>query len=142
MSYNNQAETRFIELMGELFQLDEAEALDFGLYRIIRRHNREVREFLGEIVTAGERRMLQGGRLSVLLDETFAALDAEVAVDDKYRIAEIEKQLGIKPGMNAEERERKLREAETFPFLVQVVADYRTRLENRTATATADGDSR
>ena len=33
-------ETRFVELMTELFQLDEAEALDFGLYRIIRRHNR------------------------------------------------------------------------------------------------------
>ena len=43
-------ETRFVELMTELFQLDEAEALDFGLYRIIRRHNREVRAFLGEIV--------------------------------------------------------------------------------------------
>ena len=44
MSYDNQAAIRFIELMGELFQLDEAEALDFGLYRIIRRHNREVHE--------------------------------------------------------------------------------------------------
>jgi adenine-specific DNA-methyltransferase len=140
MFYNNQTESRFIELMAELFQLDEAEALDFGLYRIIRRHNQEVREFLGEIVIEGDRKILQGGRLSVLLDEAFAALDAEVAADDKYRTAELEKQLGIRPGMNTQERERKLWEAETFPFMVQVVADYRARLENRAAAATATMD--
>ena len=123
MSYNNPAEARFIELMAELFQLDEAEALDFGLYRIIRRHNREVHEFLGEIATEGDRKILQGGRLSALLDETFAALDAEAAADDRYRLVELEKQLGVKPGMTAQARERKLQEAETFPFLVQVVAN-------------------
>jgi adenine-specific DNA-methyltransferase len=49
-----QAETRFIELMAELFQMDEAEALDFGLYRIIRRQNREVGAFLGEILQASK----------------------------------------------------------------------------------------
>ena len=43
-------ETRFVELMPELFQLDEADALDFGLYRIISRHNREARAFTGEVV--------------------------------------------------------------------------------------------
>ena len=32
-----QAETRFVALMTELFQMDEAQALDFGIYRIIRR---------------------------------------------------------------------------------------------------------
>ena len=47
---NIQAETRFTELMIELFQLDEAEALDFGIYRVIRRHNKEVREFLGGVI--------------------------------------------------------------------------------------------
>jgi len=40
-------ETRFIGLMSELFQLREAEELDFGIYRVIRRHNQKVREFLG-----------------------------------------------------------------------------------------------
>lgn len=35
---SGEVETRFIELMSELFQLDEAEALDFGIYRVIRRH--------------------------------------------------------------------------------------------------------
>lgn len=34
----NQTENRFIELMTELFQLDEAEALDFGLYQFFSRH--------------------------------------------------------------------------------------------------------
>lgn len=37
-----QVESRFVELMTELFQMDEAQALDFGIYRVIRRHNREV----------------------------------------------------------------------------------------------------
>lgn len=51
---NQQVETRFVELMTELFQLDEAEALDFGLYRVIRRHNQEVRAFLGKIIAESE----------------------------------------------------------------------------------------
>lgn len=140
MSYNNQAEVRFVELMAELFQLDEAEALDFGLYRIIRRHNREVREFLGEITTEGERKILQGGRLSALLDETFAAMDAEAAADDKYRIVELEKQLGVKPGMSALEREAQLTALEKIPATAELVADYRARLENKAATATAAMD--
>ncbi len=40
-----QVESRFLELMTELFQMDEAQALDFGIYRVIRRHNREVQAF-------------------------------------------------------------------------------------------------
>jgi adenine-specific DNA-methyltransferase len=32
----SQAETRFVALMTELFQMDEAQALDFGIYRVIR----------------------------------------------------------------------------------------------------------
>ena len=66
--------------MAELFQLDEAEALDFGLYRIIRRHNREMREFLGEIVTGGDRKILQGGRLSAL-----AAMDRTEVLNRLYQ---------------------------------------------------------
>lgn len=60
----HQTETRFIELMTELFQLDEAEALDFGLYRIIRRQNREIRDFIGEVVIENGRKVFQGGRLA------------------------------------------------------------------------------
>lgn len=58
---HRQAETRFVALMTELFQMDEAQALDFGIYRVIPRHNQEVRAFLGEIVTDHEDARLEGG---------------------------------------------------------------------------------
>ncbi|MBI5483663.1 MAG: site-specific DNA-methyltransferase [Deltaproteobacteria bacterium] len=135
-----QTETRFIELMTELFQLDEAEALDFGLYRIIRRQNREIRDFIGEVVTENGRKVLQGGRLSALLAETFTAADDETTADDTYRIAELEKGLGIKPGMNLPEREALLASLEKIPATAQMVADYRSRLENRAAAKTATND--
>jgi len=47
-----QSENRFVALMSELFQMDEAQALDFGIYRVIRRHNRDILAYLGEVVTA------------------------------------------------------------------------------------------
>ncbi len=77
------AETRFIELMAELFQLDEAEALDFGLYRVIRRHNAEVRAFLGEIKADKHGKALVGGRLSALMDEAFTQ-DGDFIVERRY----------------------------------------------------------
>ena len=49
-----QVESRFVELMTELFQMDEAQALDFGIYRVIRRHNREVQAFLGQVSQPAE----------------------------------------------------------------------------------------
>lgn len=73
-SQRQQMETRFVELMTELFQLDEAEALDFGLYRVIRRHNREVKAFLGEIIAENESKALQGGRLAELLNAALRPL--------------------------------------------------------------------
>ncbi len=136
----NQTENRFIELMTELFQLDEAEALDFGLYRIIRRQNREIRDFIGEIISEGGQKVLRGGQLSALLAETFASVDDEATADDTYRIAELEKVLGIKPGMNLPERELLLASLEKIPATAQMVADYRSRLENRAAAKTATTD--
>lgn len=136
----NQTETRFIELMTELFQLDEAEALDFGLYRIIRRQNREIRAFIGEVVTAHGQKTLQGGRLSALLTETFASADHEATAEDQFRIVELEKDLGIKPVMNLPEREALLASLEKIPMAAQLVADYRSRLENRAAAKTATTD--
>ena len=119
-------ETRFVELMTELFQLDEAEALDFGLYRIIRRHNREVRAFLGEIVVDKETRALRGGRLAELLDTTFASIDHEAQAGDKLRLKELEKDLGLKPGMTQEQRETLLAQAESIPAIKVLVAEYRS----------------
>lgn len=50
--------------MSELFQLREAEELDFGIYRVIRRHNQQVRAFLGEIVEESGQPVLRGGELA------------------------------------------------------------------------------
>jgi len=122
-------ETRFVELMTELFQLDEAEALDFGLYRIIRRHNREVRAFLGEIVVDKETRALRGGRLAELLDTAFASIDHEAQAGDKLRLKELEKDLGLKPGMTQEHREALLVQAESIPAAKGLVAEYRSCAE-------------
>jgi adenine-specific DNA-methyltransferase len=122
-------ETRFVELMTELFQLDEAEALDFGLYRIIRRHNREVRAFLGEIVVDKETRALRGGRLAELLDTAFASIDHEAQAGDKLRLKELEKDLGLKPGMTQQQREARINQAESIPAAKGLVAEYRSCAE-------------
>jgi adenine-specific DNA-methyltransferase len=137
-----QAETRFIELMAELFQLDEAEALDFGLYRLIRRHNREVRAFLGEIVTEPGGKTLRGGRLGTLLAEAFQDADAEAFAEDRCRLAELEQQLGLKPGLNAEARNARLDALTSVPATAALVDDYRARLERQTTVSTAALDRR
>ncbi len=122
-------ETRFVELMTELFQLDEAEALDFGLDRIIRRHNREVRAFLGEIIVDKETRTLRGGRLAELLDTAFASIDHEAQAGDKLRLKDLEKDLGLKSGMTQEQREALLVQAESIPAAKGLVAEYRSCAE-------------
>lgn len=133
-------ETRFVELMTELFQLDEAEALDFGLYRIIRRHNREVRAFLGEIVVDKETRALRGGRLAELLDTAFASIDHEAQAGDKLRLKELEKDLGLKPGMTQEQREALLVQAEGIPAAKGLVAEYRSCAETLVLQQTVQQD--
>ena len=124
--FQHQAETRFVELMTELFQMDEAQALDFGIYRVIRRHNREVTAFLGEVVTAKGVSTLQGGRLAELLDAAFRQLGHEAEAGDRLRIKELESQLGLKVGMTREQREDQLTRAEGIPVLKGLVADYRS----------------
>ena len=140
MPIKHQAETRFVELMTELFQLDEAESLDFGIYRIIRRHNREVRDFLGEIVVEKEQKTLQGGKLSEILEAAFATADAEASADDRYRVIELEKELSIKPGMSPEEREAHLTSLERIKLTAPSVAEYRNRIERMAAGSTAVKD--
>ncbi|EXI68854.1 MAG: hypothetical protein AW08_00676 [Candidatus Accumulibacter adjunctus] len=128
-SQRQQVETRFVELMSELFQLDEAEALDFGLYRVIRRHNREVRAFLGEIVVDHESRELRGGRLGELLDAAFAAMGHEGLAEDRLRVREIAELLGLKPGMTQAQRAEVLDHAERMPATKDLVSEYRRRSE-------------
>ncbi len=139
-SQRQQMETRFVELMTELFQLDEAEALDFGLYRVIRRHNREVHAFLGEIVADKESKALQGGRLAELLDAAFETLGHEAQADDKFRLKDLEQQLGLKPGMTQVQREAALAQAEGFPALKGLVAEYRSRTETQVSQQTVQQD--
>lgn len=117
MSNNHHAESRFVELMTELFQLDEAESLDFGIYRIIKRHNREVRDFLGEIVVEREHKGLKGGVLSEILEATFNSADAEASADDKYRLIQLEKDLSIKAGMSPAERDAQLVKREDMYYI-------------------------
>lgn len=139
-SQRQQMETRFVELMTELFQLDEAEALDFGLYRVIRRHNREVHAFLGEIVADKESKALQGGRLAELLDAAFETLGHEAQADDKFRLKDLEQQLGLKPGMTQDQREAALAQAEGFPAIKGLVAEYRSRTETQVSQQTVQQD--
>ena len=128
-SQRQQMETRFVELMSELFALDEAEALDFGLYRVIRRHNREVKAFLGEIISENESKALQGGRLAELLNAAFEAVGHEAQAEDKFRLKDLEDQLGLKPGMTQDQREAILAQAENIPAAKGLVAEYRSRTE-------------
>jgi len=69
-----EVEARFVSLMSELFQLREAEELDFGIYRLIRRHNRRMREFLG-LDEKGER-LQGGGEIDRIFDDAFRQVEA------------------------------------------------------------------
>ena len=123
--HNLQAETRFVELMTELFQLDEADALDFGIYRIIRRHNKEVREFLGQIDSKGDDKFLHGGLLSNLLDDAFAQTDNEQLATAKEQKAELESELGLTDLRSKAEKEAQLATHEKIPALKDKVQAYR-----------------
>lgn len=124
-----QIETRFVELMTELFQMDEAQALDFGIYRVIRRHNNVVKAFLGEILTDKNSKVLQGGRLAELLDAAFESMGHEAQAEDKFRLKDLEQQLGLKPGDTQQQREAKLTQAENIPATNGLVTEYRSRTE-------------
>jgi len=124
-----QDETRFVELVTELFQMDEAQALDFGIYRVIRRHNQEIKSFLGDVVTEKDGKYLQGGRLAELLDGAFQAVGHETQADDKFRLKDLEEQLGLKPGIPREQREVLLAQAEKIPAAKGLVTEYRSRIE-------------
>jgi adenine-specific DNA-methyltransferase len=139
-SQQQQMETRFVELMTELFQLDEAEALDFGIYRVIRRHNREVRAFLGNIVAGKESKSLQGGRLAEILDAAFEIIGHEAQADDKFRLKDLEQKLGLKPGMTQDQREAVLARAEGVPAVMDLVTEYRSRIETQVSQQTVQQD--
>jgi adenine-specific DNA-methyltransferase len=88
-----------------------------------------VRAFLGEIVVDKETRTLRGGRLAELLDTAFASIDHEAQAGDKLRLKELEKDLGLKPGMTQQQREALLVQAESIPAAKGLVAEYRSCAE-------------
>ena len=134
------AQTRFVELMAELFQLDEAQALDFGIYRVIRHRNRRVREFLGEIQTRGEDKALVGGALQRILDTAFASGDAEAQAQIEARLRELETNFGISRHLTADQREQKLTQLHAIPAMRASVGEYRTLVEQHAAAKHGDDD--
>ncbi len=142
MTAIEQAEVRFVELMAELFQLDEAEHLDFGFYRVIRHHNREVKAFLGQVVEKNGSKILEGRKLSEILSNAFRRADDEETAGDRLRIKELEKNIGISRGMSEQERLAKLEQAEGIPFTKTMVDEYRSLQEQLRASENVGTDRR
>jgi adenine-specific DNA-methyltransferase len=133
-------ETRFIGLMSELFQLREAEELDFGIYRVIKRHNRQVRAFLGEIVEENGQPVLRGGELAGILEQAFQQIDSETRNERKAQLQCMADGLGIKTHWPVEEREQYLIGVEKIPAMRQQVVDYRNLREELESTYSATAD--
>ncbi|MBS1225350.1 MAG: SAM-dependent methyltransferase, partial [Proteobacteria bacterium] len=133
-------ETRFIGLMSELFQLREAEELDFGIYRVIRRHNQKVREFLGEIVEDHGQPVLRGGELAGILEGAFQHIGQETRNEKKLELQRMAEALGIKAHLSADEREKYLLGVEKIPAMRQQVMDYRNLREELETTYSASAD--
>jgi len=132
------AQARFTGLMAELFQLDEAEALDFGIYRVIRRHNREVRAFLGGIVDDAGGRRLEGGILSQKLDDAFAAAEGADDSGRRQRLQALATMLKLAPGMPEAEIEAQLARAEEFRR--DEVREYRDLRDTLQSATTREAD--
>jgi len=140
MTVHSQAGVRFIELMSALFQLEEAKSLDFGLYRMIRRHNRQVRQFLGEVADERGGKVLKGGRLADILDAAFAVGDDESTAEDQYRLKELANQLGVSSAMSKDQLESELTRLEKIPATRAMVEEYRNRREQMVSGSTAQAD--
>lgn len=129
-------ETRFIALMGELFQLDEAEQLDFGIYRLIRRHNQQMRKFLG--VDENGQLLPCGGELGRLFDKAFHKVEDADIEDRKRQLARLGMDIGILAHTGQAEADAILAKVEATPKMQQDVATYRflrtELLEAHTAT--------
>ncbi|MBW4055131.1 MAG: site-specific DNA-methyltransferase [Proteobacteria bacterium] len=133
-------EVRFVELMSELFQLKEAEELDFGIYRVIRRHNNKVKEFLGEVTDNGSGPLLKGGELSEILEVSFTKIHGDDTHDKRLRLDKLGKDLGIKPGYSPEQIEESLKSTERIPVTQELAEQYRSARQELADTATAEFD--
>ncbi|GAB1392900.1 hypothetical protein MASR1M60_10630 [Rhodocyclaceae bacterium] len=127
--------------MLELFQLEDAESLDFGIYRVIRNHNREVREFIGEIVRDhNDQPELKDGTLCCILDDAFsAASDEDVARLDEA-IAECLNGFGIGKNVTLTDANQKLKEFERYPKTVKEAKSCRELIQQRASMTTGERD--
>jgi adenine-specific DNA-methyltransferase len=134
-----EVETRFIALMSELLQLREAEELDFGIYRLIRRHNRRMREFLG-VDEAGVR-IAGGGEIDRIFDTAFAQIADAAVRQMQQTLATLGAAIGVPthPGSQADV-DGKLAEVEKIPAMRPQVEEYRTIRANLLAAHTATDD--
>lgn len=133
-----EVEARFIALMSELFQLREAEELDFGIYRLIRRHNRRMREFLG-LDEKGEP-LQGGGEIDRIFDDAFRQVERADIDQRKRELARLGSAIGIPAHASQSTADEKLAEAETFPAMRAQVADYRSLRDQLHAAHTATDD--
>lgn len=118
--------TNFVELMSRLFQMDEASALDFGIYRVIRRRNEEVKRFLGEL-RAGPHgsTVLEGGRLQEILSARFEEDRRSETEALERQLQEKRVQLGIDATMNGDVVEQHLARQARTPIMRPHIEDYR-----------------
>lgn len=135
-----QAQTHFVELMADLFQLDEAQALDFGIYRVIRHRNNAVRAFLGEVQAKGHDKALVGGELQKILDTAFASKDEERSAELDARLSELEANFGLSAHLTADQRSQKLTELHAIPAMRGSVDEYRLLREQRDTARHGDDD--
>ncbi len=133
-------EARFIRLMSDLFQLHEAEALDFGIYRVIKRHNKKVRDFLGAVANENGARVLQGGELAGILEEAFQHISSESVHEKKMLLQRMGLELGVGENFDSEKRIQHLMDVEKIPAMRQKVADYRALRDELFSTYHADAD--
>ena len=117
--------------------MDEAQALDFGIYRVIRRHNRQVQAFLGQVLSSQHGKRLEGGKLSALLEQAFSVSGHEAQAEDKFRLKDLEAQLGLKPGLTHAQKEAILSQAQSIPAIQELVAKYQNRVAAQTSQQTA-----
>jgi adenine-specific DNA-methyltransferase len=86
----DQQEQKFIELMSEIFQLNDAEGLDFGIYRVIRNHNQKIKAFLGQVSEQG----YQPGTIQQVVNDAIAQQSVQTK-DLEKEIREELNDLGI-----------------------------------------------
>ena len=84
--------------------------------------------------------MLRDGKLSEIIEHAFLVADNEQTAGDKFRLRDLEKELGFSVGITADAIETKLTELEKIPATKKLVDEYRSRKESLAASVTVGAD--